>query len=641
MPWDTGLTGPYLRIASYPGTPLRVMAGPGTGKTFALMRRVWRLLETGTAPSSILVVTFTRTAANDLIDHLSSLGCTGADQVTASTLHGLSFAILRNNAVFQVMHRVPRPLMKFEVDSLVSDLADDFGGKIPTRKLMSEFEAYWAVLQHHQPGWPSDPTQQAFERELINWLAYHKSMLLGELVPRALDYILQNPASLHVPRYAHTLVDEYQDLNKADQSLIDALAQNGTLTIVGDEDQSVYTNLRHAQPESINEFSLTHANTHDEPLNQCQRCPDLPIQMANALILHNHPGRPSTICSRPGCSVGDVYIVQHNSVEEEVTTTADFINWYLLQNPEVKPSEILVLSTRRFIGYAVKNKLISIGRNAQSFFTEECLDKYPARAGYCLLRLLVDPTDSSALRSWLGLGHPDYYSKEYKRVWNLAEANGETPKEVLDKIVAGSISAPAHTSNIIRRYIALNASITPLARASGISLIDSLWPAGDPDCAEIRSIALTIASSIFSPAGMLQALIENITQPELPGDQNDVIRIMSLHKSKGLTAKCVLVVGCVAGALPTIKANLSAMAVRRAEEEQRRLFYVAITRTKQTLVLSSATLVNYGVAKHEGLTITRRIGPDAELQASPFMRLLGGQAPRAVRGTQWRSSLGF
>ena len=71
MAWDTGLTGTPLNIARYAGTPLRVMAGPGTGKTFSLMRKVSRLLETGTAPSSILVVSFTRTAANDLIASLT------------------------------------------------------------------------------------------------------------------------------------------------------------------------------------------------------------------------------------------------------------------------------------------------------------------------------------------------------------------------------------------------------------------------------------------------------------------------------------------------------------------------------------------------------------------------------------------
>ena len=69
MPWNSGLQGTALNIASYPGTPLRIVAGPGTGKTFALMRRVARLLEQeGVPPDRILAVTFTRTAANGLVE---------------------------------------------------------------------------------------------------------------------------------------------------------------------------------------------------------------------------------------------------------------------------------------------------------------------------------------------------------------------------------------------------------------------------------------------------------------------------------------------------------------------------------------------------------------------------------------------
>jgi DNA helicase-2/ATP-dependent DNA helicase PcrA len=74
MPWNTGLQGTPLNIASYAGTPLRVVAGPGTGKTFALMRRVARLLEQGVPPGRILAVSFTRTAANDLVEKLAALG---------------------------------------------------------------------------------------------------------------------------------------------------------------------------------------------------------------------------------------------------------------------------------------------------------------------------------------------------------------------------------------------------------------------------------------------------------------------------------------------------------------------------------------------------------------------------------------
>jgi len=641
MAWNTGLTGPYLNIAGYAGSPLRVMAGPGTGKTFAIMRKVSRLLETGVQPSSILVVSFTRTAANDLISQLKSLGSPGVDQVIATTLHSLSFALLLKNAVFQATNRIPRPLISFEIDCMINDLARNFGGKTTTREFLRAFEAYWATLQHHQPGWPHDPTQQAFHRELIHWLTYHRAMLIGELVPRALDYILQNPASLHVPQYLHTLVDEYQDLNRADQALIDAFARSGTLTVVGDEDQSIYTGLRHARPEGIVQFHQTHTNTHDEPLNECKRCPSLPIQMANALILHNHPQRPSTICSAPGCGSGEVYIVQHNSVQEEVTSTAAFLDWYLTNRNDIKPGDVLVLSTRRFIGYAIRDELVRLGHNAQSFFAEECLEKPSARSGYCLLMLLVRPDDYPALRSWLGLGHNDWRASAYQRIWQAAETAGISPRELLDRIVAGSLSAPAHTGEIVQRYIDLSAAIAPMTGAFGSPLIDMLWPPGDIDCADIRAIALTIATSAQSPAELLDELVTTITQPELPGDRDDVIRVMSLHKSKGLTAKCVVVVGCVAGALPTIRSGLSSTAQQQAIEEQRRLFYVAITRTKQTLVLSSAASTLYGDAMHMGLKVAHHLGSSAVLQASPFMSELGVHAPVALSGNQWRSQLGF
>jgi DNA helicase II / ATP-dependent DNA helicase PcrA len=95
MPWNTGLQGTPLNIAAYPGAQLRVVAGPGTGKTYALMRRVARLLEQNVPPNRIIAISFTRTAANDLVDKLAQLGAPGANQVAAKTLHSLSFGLFK------------------------------------------------------------------------------------------------------------------------------------------------------------------------------------------------------------------------------------------------------------------------------------------------------------------------------------------------------------------------------------------------------------------------------------------------------------------------------------------------------------------------------------------------------------------
>ncbi|MBM3145967.1 MAG: hypothetical protein FJ010_13565, partial [Chloroflexi bacterium] len=99
--WDDGIEGVARRIAETEQTPLRVLAGPGTGKSFSLMRRVARLLQTGADPRRILVCTFTRTAAQDLTKDLARIGMEQATEVHAGTLHSLSFSILSKHIVLQ------------------------------------------------------------------------------------------------------------------------------------------------------------------------------------------------------------------------------------------------------------------------------------------------------------------------------------------------------------------------------------------------------------------------------------------------------------------------------------------------------------------------------------------------------------
>ena len=98
MAWDDGLVGTAREIAATDRTPLRVMAGPGTGKSFAMKRRVARLLEGGQDPRRILAVTFTRNAAASLVDDLHDLGVPGSENVRAGTLHAFCFVVLSKEA---------------------------------------------------------------------------------------------------------------------------------------------------------------------------------------------------------------------------------------------------------------------------------------------------------------------------------------------------------------------------------------------------------------------------------------------------------------------------------------------------------------------------------------------------------------
>jgi len=640
--WSDGLEGSHLNIARYPGSPMRVVAGPGTGKTFSLMRRISRLLEEEVDPKSILAISFTRTAAMDLINHLARLGAPRARDVNARTLHSLAFSLLNQEAVFQATNRVPRPLMQYETDFLIADMASQFGGKNKTKAMVAAFEAAWATLQHQQPGWPKDPEQQAFHRDLMRWLNYHEAILIGEVVPLAHQYLKQNPASAHAPRYTHVLVDEYQDLNRSDQELIDELARNGQLVVVGDEDQSIYVQLRYAHPEGISKFEQTHPGTHDEMLNECRRCPQVVIGMANSLIKHNERMKQQVLTPLPSNPAGQVYIVQHESLDAEITNIASFVNWYMNANPSVRPSEILVLCTRRLIGYRIRDELRRLQRPAQSFFTEECLEKTASQEGFCLLTLLVRPNDRSAFRAWLGLANAKTRNVQaYRRLREVAEVSQLSPRRYLEEGLTGQRPMPGHTSHLLPRCQELLARLAALTGKNGVALIDLLWPPDIPECADIRGMALLVVGGAGAPDAVLEGLLTAIIQPELPAEEEEVIRVMSLYKSKGLTARCVIVTGCVAGAMPTLKDNLSSEQRQKALEEQRRLFYVAMTRTTETLVVSSAATSAFSDAWQMRFISGRKIGNMAVLQATPFLSELGSHSIRVQSGTAWRQSLGF
>ncbi len=645
MAWDTNLNGTHLAIAAYNGTPLRVVAGPGTGKTFALMRRVARLLEQGVQPSRILAVTFTRTAANDLVEKLAVLGVAGAQDVAAKTLHSLSFRLLSRAAVFQALGRTARPLMDHERNNLVCDLQAQFGGKDSVNDLIEAFEAYWARLQHHQPGFPADLTEQAFVYALHDWLIFHRAMLVGEVVPLALDFIRQNPVHPDIPRYDHIVVDEYQDLNRADQALVDALGTMASVTVIGDEDQSIYS-FRHAHPEGIVEYPQTHANTHDEILTECRRCPQRIVRIAGSLIGHNQRLAPKALDPFPANGQGQVHVVQHSSVQEEIDTISLFIDFYLANHAGLPAGEVLVLANRRIIGNAIRDTLNGLAQqnhrtwSAQSFYFEDALKPRDAAEGFSLLTLLLDRDDRAALRYWLGADAPDCRRRPYSRLRQHCNQSGQSPRAALQALAAGTLNIP-YTGPLAARFNELEQRLAALPGLDTAHLIDALFPDGNQNVAPVRQAALIVAPNAQTSKELLDELRVAIIQPELPGTQGNAVRIMSLHKSKGLTARLVVVAGCISGIIPTINSRASLQEQNRQWQEQRRLFFVGLTRSTETLVLSSAVRMPAPAAFQMGMAVVAISYGNAILQASPFLAELGPDAPNAISGAAWRVLLGF
>ncbi len=632
--WHCGLEGPARLIAELDHTPIRVLAGPGTGKTFALMRRVARLLQECATANRILVCTFTRTAARDLREALADLGVAGVDKVHAGTLHGFCFGLLNLTEIFAITGRVPRPLLEFEERFLVEDLSDSsFGGIRVRERRLRAFNAAWARLQSEEPGWPRGDIDKAFNRDLIGWLRFHQAMLIGELVPESLRYLKENPASPHRGVFEHVLVDEYQDLNRAEQDLLDLLAESGQLLVIGDENQSIYS-FRFAHPEGIATFDKSHPGTHDVELEACRRCPHRVVEMANALI-HNNRGRaPRALAPWSKNPEGEVLVLQWNSMEEEANGIAEIIR-ARIQSKEVIPGKVLVLAPRRQFGYKIRDALNGLSVPAHSLFHEQALDKDDAQEAFALLTLLAKPEDRVALRCWCGFSSPSLCEGAWKRLRKHCEESEETPRAALERLASGDLHIP-YGQPLVDRFQELQRRLGELETIRGQALVDAIFPQEEDWANLVRSIASTIEGSTFDAQELRKTLHRRITQPELPTDV-DYVRVMSLHKSKGLTADLVIVVGCVEGLVPTL-AKGTPVEQEESLEEQRRLFYVATTRTRSSLVLSSVTRLPRKLAYQMGAQVLKRNGTHVPTIASRFLDELGSSRPAAVSGTTFLES---
>ncbi len=641
MAWDDGLVGTARDIAATNRTPLRVMAGPGTGKSFAMKRRAARLLEGGQVAGRILAVTFTRNAAASLVDDLHDLHVPGSENIRAGTLHAFCFGLLNQQAVFQYLGRVARPVitfskhgvLQFEGGTMLDDLVTmgAFGPKRDCTKRIRAFEAAWARLQSDAAGWPQDPIDRAFQTALISWLRFHQAMLIGELVPEALRFLRNNPGCEARAAFDHVIVDEYQDLNRAEQDLLQLLSADRAIAIVGDVDQSIYR-FRHANPDGIQSYNTRHPGTHDEVLRECRRCPTRVVAIANHLIGHNHPGAAGPhLQPLPGNAPGEIHLVQWDSVEEEANGIAEYVRTLMAKG--ISPGDILILTPRRLLGYATRDRIRERDVPVHSFYHEEALEEDDAQRAFALLSLLVDGEDRVALRWWLGHGSPSGRRNAYQRLWQHCEQSNISPKTALDACVAGTLTLP-HTNDLVQKYRELTRILDDLRPRNLSDLVDTLAPAGSDACSVMREAALLDLPEMESVNDLLDCLRTSVTQPSMP-EEVDYVRVMSLHKSKGLTSKVTIISGCTQGLIPFVNVDETAEEAQATLQEQRRLFYVAITRCTETLVISSTVRMPRKFAWKIGARVAPGMGAIATTVASRFIDELGPDAPASKRGSDW------
>lgn len=628
-PWLEEVEGDAVPLLIESNSPLiRVVAGPGSGKTYGLRRRVWRLIEGDhVAAEKILVATFTRAIARSLRQDLGAV----AERVTVATLHSVALRLLRDNPAARAGFEF-RFLLKFESDVMLYDVGMAFpvaGKQNARRRLLEKIQSDWAERK--------DLESAEFGGNVERWLRAHDGMLVGEVVPlatRALE-------SDDIPRgaYDHVLVDEYQDLTRCEQEMVEHLwSQKGSLVVLGDDDQSIY-GFRYNHPGGITDFPKHWASSglalENIVLSENRRNGETIVELANTLMAEAGPSKPPMIPAR-GVQ-GDRHLVHWASLDEEIASVAVEL--------QSRPNDsFLVLVPRRFVGYRLQE---AIGQGARTDFREQLLESSEAQEAFTFASLIANREDRIALRTWLGFrwDRPERAEdRNAEAVASLGAWGGLSWTTVLD--VADGRASPTGrgTKNVQERCSSIVARLADVP--SGVSdQIDSCfdtssmepsseriaWAIRDLDILRSSSHALVETGEATTLNALLDLLRYRIATraPLTPDEVEPRVRIMTLHSAKGLEADRVIVMTLADQVVP-------GYAKEDEREEQRRLLYVAVTRAKDELVVSWPRLMSYADSTQNRVRVDDVRTIDGK-RVSVLTRslLLPGSLPPPIAGSMW------
>jgi len=457
-------------------------------------------------------------------------------------------------------------------------------------------------------------------------------MLVGELVPLALMFLRKNPINDFAGRYKWVVVDEYQDLNKAEQALIQELAKKSVLLIAGDDDQSIYS-FKYAHPEGIASF----ASDIDYPLPVCRRCPSLILTLAKSLIESGGESRiKKDLQPRAGAPAGEVHVLQWGDPVLEGRGIAAIISLWV-KSKRFASGEVLILCPRRILATIIRDALDKDGLESDLYYSENVFEDEKAQEALSVLTLLADPLDRVALRTWLSLGKNDCRAKEYNRVREQCVKTGTSPFDVLAELTSGSLSIP-HTRGLVEQFKKLDPTLKHYPGLDLKGTVEKALPDGDKSLEDLRRIALEALPSCKDLVSLMRRIRERIAQPEVPTKRTR-ISIMTPHKAKGLEADCVAITSCVEGFLPLIDDDATPEEQQRQAAEGRRLFYVGVTRTRQCLVISSFRSIPAGPAKQIGFGVIKGGLGLLKQPVSRYVGELGPSCPASVEGQELLSSL--
>lgn len=651
MDLSEGLNQQQLAAMRHDKGPALIVAGAGTGKTTVITRRIaWLIAEKKARPEEILAVTFTDKAANEMEERVDLLLPYGVVETNVMTFHSLGERILRDNAFelglasdFVVMKEFTQALLIEDIVdrlklkyyrplgnpySFVAGLVKHFS-RLKDEMISPQKYSHFAIAKLKKPKSEEEKTRAEAVVELSKiYEAYCREsqkrgwLDFGDLISLVIELFSIKPHVLreYGQKYKYILVDEFQDTNSAQAKLIKLLSKtHQNLFVVGDDDQSIYR-FRGASISNIMQFMSDYPKAKQVVLNQNYRSGQLILDGAYRLINYNNPDRLESkyqIDKRLiGLQKGNPIIQREfDSLSNEMDYVAAEVKGHI--DNGMPPGEIAILLRKNNQAAYICQALDRNGISYQQPQSIKLFDRPEIRVLLNFTAMINHPQDNKAL---FGLMVGDIYQVEMTDVVIYAAEASKTHRPMLD-----ILSQNADVKKVVRIIEDIESYRNKSAELSAGQLLhDFISETGYLDrlkkeseanneaALKIQNLArffnlvrefeaATKDPNIFSFWRHLDELTTTesveITAEESPLDSN-AVQVLTVHRAKGLEYQVVFMIDLCQNTFPSVNRkdllplddDLLALAHPQNwhQAEERRLFYVAMTRAKEYLYLTNS-----------------------------------------------------
>ncbi len=589
--------------------PCLVIAGAGSGKTKVLTHKIAYDIESGIKPWNILAITFTNKAANEMKERIEKLIGDAAKDLWMGTFHSICVRILRRYidrigyktdfVIFDTSDQktlIKECLKTLKVDDKIFTdrgvLSEISNGK----NEMLEPKAYGVKYAGDFRKKTIAEIYELYQRRLRE----NNAIDFDDIINFTIKILSENPDVLdyYTEKFKYILVDEYQDTNKAQFTLVSLLASKyGNVTAVGDNDQGIYS-FRGADISNILNFERDFPGTRIIKLEQNYRCTGNILKAANAVIKHNEnkydkklwteneEGHlPCIYCGEDEYDEGRYIVEQINHLKtEEYCKNSDFTILYRMNAQSRAIEDILM---REGIPYKVIGGL--------KFYERKEIKDIIA-----YLRLIHNSADNLSLKRIINEPKRGIGKTSIEQIQEISDKTGNSMYEIIRNAQEYGLTRVFSNSRDFIEQIEYLKSKKDELKISDL-IKETLNKTGYTKALENENSVeaetrienleefLTVAIEFEeeSADNTLAEFLENITlSSDIDGmeDQDNSITLMTLHSAKGLEFPVVFLVGMEEGIFPGYKS----IGEPQALEEERRLFYVGITRAKQYLYLTCA-----------------------------------------------------